>query len=291
MAAGDEAAAARATAGGGVLLGGEAAGATALAAGGTAEVAGGAALASTSTLISAAVITAVPLVMGIMGLIKTGGQDSAITYAQAQQNEKDNPQGSVGLGGLVSPIALGPNAGEGAFPTQAQYQQYLTSHPLASAPPPSTVFGEPVGAAPVAPNLGETSTNVAELSKATGLAQENVMTLASALKINLAQALSPGQIAQFVGYVAQAGGAAAVTGQQWQTASENIQASLAAMANKAAVNMPDITVAARNMVVSTQPQLLSLVTNLNNTGDRAGASWVTAFVAHLSPAQLARQMT
>ena len=131
------------------------------------------------------------------------------------------------------------------------------------------------------------SGNLSSLEAATGLSQTGVQGLAKVLGVNLNSALSPGQIVQFIHYVQQNGGAAAVTGQLWTTSGQQIQAALTAMSTKAETAMPNISSAARNMVTSTQPQLVNLVSNLQNTGDRSGASFISAFLAHLGPAQLA----
>lgn len=135
--------------------------------------------------------------------------------------------------------------------------------------------------------INEVGTNVAELAKATGLAQSNVLALATALKINLKSALSPGEIEQFTNDVKNAGGATGETAALTQAASLKMQAALTQLSNKARQEMPNIPASVRTAIVSTQPELLKLVTDLNKTGDQSGAGFVTAFLAHLPASELA----
>lgn len=137
--------------------------------------------------------------------------------------------------------------------------------------------------------LGTMTTNLSELSHITGLASPIVQDLANKLGINLAAALSPQDVETMTGYIKQQGGVAAVTGQEWQASSEAIQAAMTLMAAKAHETMPQIPQAAANMVAQTQPQLLDIVAKMKKSGDDSGAGWVAAYLAHLTPAQMASQ--
>lgn len=129
--------------------------------------------------------------------------------------------------------------------------------------------------------------NVQTLANATGLATPYVKTLAQELGINLKSALNPADVEAFTSYIQQNGGIAQIVGQMWTQQSENVSAALTLMAAKAQTAMPNISAAVRDMINETQPKLITLVQNLNKTGDQSGGAFVSAFIAHLTPAQLA----
>jgi TP901 family phage tail tape measure protein len=68
---------------------------------------------------------------GVYGLFKTANQKAPMTNAMAQARERANPQGSVGMGGLVSPIDLSKPIGSDFVMTpqlKAYWDTYEETH-------------------------------------------------------------------------------------------------------------------------------------------------------------------
>jgi TP901 family phage tail tape measure protein len=88
---------------------------------GLAEGAGAAALASTSSIIAATVITAIPLVLGVLGLLHSQKYPKgSFTPTQEKTYNKAHPGSGVGMGGLVAPSIIQPEtaaqkAGQAGF--------------------------------------------------------------------------------------------------------------------------------------------------------------------------------
>ena len=150
------------------------------------------------------------------------------------------------------------------------------------------VFAGMASAATVASDKAEMlNINLNALTSATGLGRAAATGLANDLGIKLNHAMNPAQIAAFTAYVKANGGATAVTASQWDQASAHIQSALVLMAEKAHTAMPTVTQSVANMVDATQPHLVDLVAKLNKTGDQGGAEFVSGFLSHLTPAELA----
>lgn len=165
------------------------------------------------------------------------------------------------------------------------------------APLPANI-GAPIASAAAGPGNGAAlaagaaglsvyTNNVDALSTATGLAVPYVEALASSLGIKLTKALDPQQIVKFTQTVKDQGGTADVAGKLWEASAAKIKASIDKAEASAVTSMPGVSKAVQNMVATTQPALVTLVGNLNKTGDKVGGTYVSSFLAKLTPAQLA----
>ena len=245
---------------------------------------------------------------GLMGPITLG---LGIAAASAFSLEKSFTATSTAANSTTTSITnMKPGTSISALQGQLAYLQQqinITKTSLANVPSPgfsifSGLLGQANGQAAaynhtldlentklqtVSAALSAANANVGLLSKATGLSTPIVQSLAQALGINLNQALSPAAVETMTNYIKQQGGVATVTGQQWQASAQAIAAANELMAAKAATAMPTISAATSKMIAQVQPQLVGLVSDMQKSGNSSGAELVSAFLANLSPAELA----